>query len=297
MYISQHDVRSCVRVKRAALLLHALITTVQAGPFVPIKETPSSTVDTLVAGVRDSQHQHTAAYITLFRACLLDGRSTLIAEPLRLAYEASRTLLPLSSFIVAADLTMERLWYKVTSRSVELGDFALGLRASACLQVCLGQREGGGGGDRLADGARDIDNGASCSVVLASEGGGEDEALRLRSFAPPGASRSVALAKLVSGASLNACRCCLEVGTAETLRLMTGGLGRGAGRWIDRVGELGDDATAGECACAAGEDWKTKRPRRRGVDYGWSFLSFRSELFFWSPCPHFTWMHADNPRG
>lgn len=144
---------------------------------------------------------------------------------------------------MAADLTMERLWYKVASRSVELGDFALGLRASACLQLCLDQRKG----DELTSGVGGVENGAnSCSiVVLASEC--EGEALRLRSFAPPGSSSSVPLAKLVSGASLNACRCCLEVGTRETLKLMTGELGRGAGRWIDRVSELGDGATAGEC--------------------------------------------------
>lgn len=173
---------------------------------------------------------------------LLDGQLH-VAEPLRLAYEASRTLLPLSSFIVAADLTMERLWYKVASRSVELGDFELGLRASACLQMCLDRRKG----DDLANGARRVEDEASCSVVLDSDG--EGEALRLRSFAPPGASSSVALAKLVSGASLNACRCCLEVGTRETLRLLTGQLGRDVGRWIDRVSELGDGATAGECTC------------------------------------------------
>lgn len=144
---------------------------------------------------------------------------------------------------MAADLTMERLWYKVASRSVELGDYALGLRASACLQTCLDQRTG----DDLADGAGSVESGAGCSVVLDSEGKGEVEALRLRSFAPPGTSSLVALAKLVSGASLNACRCCLEVGTRDTLRLMTGELGRSAAGWIDRVGELGDGATAGEC--------------------------------------------------
>lgn len=172
--------------------------------------------------------------------------TNIIAEPLRLAYEASRTLLPLSSFIVAADLTMERLWYKVASRSVELGDFDLGLRASACLQACLDQRKG----DDLTSGVGGAEDGASCSVVLASER--EEEALRLRPFAPPGPTSSVALAKLVSGASLNACRCCLEVGTTETLRLMTGELGRGAGRWIDRVSELGDGATAGEITTKEG---------------------------------------------
>eukprot|EP00903_Cladosiphon_okamuranus_P012531 g11734.t1 len=165
-------------------------------------------------------------------------------EPLRLAYEASCNLLPLSSFIVAADLTMERLWYKVASRSVELGDFALGLRASACLQTCLDQRKG----DDLAVRAGGVEDGASCSIVLDSGSEGETKTsklqLRLRSFAPPGASSSVALAKLVSGASLNACRCCLEVGTRDTLRLLTGELGRSAGRWIDRVSDLGDGATA-----------------------------------------------------
>ena len=179
------------------------------------------------------------------RAFLLNDRLD-AAEPLRLAYEASRTLLPLSSFIVAADLTMERLWYKVASRCVELGDYALGLRAAACLQACLDQRRG----DDLAGGAGGVENGDGCSVALGPDG--EEGALRLRSFVPPGASSSVALAKLVSGASLNACRCCLEVGTRDTLRLMTGELGRSAGGWIDRVSELGDAATAGECTAQKG---------------------------------------------
>eukprot|EP00752_Nemacystus_decipiens_P006406 g5770.t1 len=159
-------------------------------------------------------------------------------EPLRLAYGASRALLPLSHFIVAADLTMERLWYKVASRSVELGDYELGLCASACLQTCLDQRNGGD----LMNGAGGVGGEAGCSVGVGSEG--EEGGLRLSSFAPPGASCSVALAKLMSGASLNACRCCLEVGTRDTLRLMTGELSRSASGWIDRVGELGDDATA-----------------------------------------------------
>lgn len=135
---------------------------------------------------------------------------------------------------------MERLWYKVASRSVELGDFALGLRASACLQLCLDQRKGGD----LVQG------GAECSLVLASEG--EEDDLRLRSFAPPGATTPIALAKLVSGASLNACRCCLEVGSREALWLMAEELSLGAGRWIDRVSELGDGATAGEYTAAEG---------------------------------------------
>lgn len=136
---------------------------------------------------------------------------------------------------------MERLWYKVASRSVELGDFLLGLRASACLQTCLDQRKGDdlairGGGD----GGKDK---AGCCLVIASKADGED--LRLRSFRSPGASGSMALAKLVSGACLNACRCCLEVASIGALRLLVGELGRSAGRWIDRVSELGDDATAG----------------------------------------------------
>lgn len=194
----------------------------------------------------------------MIRARLLDGRLD-IAEPLRLAYEASRTLLPLLYFIVAADLTMERLWYKVASRSVVLADYALGLRASACLQTCLDQRKG----DDLAKRDGGVENGASSSVVLDSEG--EEEALRLRSFAPPGASSSVALAKLVSGASLNACRCCLEVGTRETLRLMTGELGRSAGGWIDRVSELGDGATAGECTAEEGSEIMSLVARRQSV--------------------------------
>lgn len=138
---------------------------------------------------------------------------------------------------------MERLWYKVASRSVELGDFVLGLRASACLQTCLDQRKG----DDLAirgrgDGGKDKDK-PDCCLVIVSKADGED--LRLRSFRLPGASGSMALAKLVSGACLNACRCCLEVASIGALRLLAGELGRSAGRWIDRVSELGDDATAG----------------------------------------------------
>ncbi|CAM9232965.1 unnamed protein product [Hapterophycus canaliculatus] len=160
-------------------------------------------------------------------------------EPLRLAYEASRTLLRLSPFIAAADLTMERLWYKVVSRSVELGDFERGLHASVFLQMCLARREGG----ELIARAGEAQDKAECCLVLVA-GDGDEEGLRLRPFASPGASSSMALAKLVSGASLNACRCCLEFSSREALRLMVGELGRVAGRWIERVGELGDDATA-----------------------------------------------------
>lgn len=183
------------------------------------------------------QRQHTLQTFTLPFPRALLVNNWLSAEPLRLAYEASRTLLPLSPFIVAADLTMERLWYKVASRSVELGDFALGLRASACLQLCLDQRNG----DELA---KAVQSGADCALVLVSEG--EQDDLRLRSFAPPGVTPPMALAKLVSGAGLNACRCCLEVGSREALSLMTEELSLSAGRWIDRVSELGDGATAGE---------------------------------------------------
>lgn len=165
------------------------------------------------------------------------------AEPLRVAYEASRTLLPLSPFIVATDLTMERLWYKVASRSVELGDFALGLRASACLQMCLDRRKGD-------DVAKGVESGVDCALVLVSQSG--EDHLQLRSFAPPGATTPMALAKLISGANLNACRCCLEVGSREALRLMTGELSLGAGRWMDRVSELGDGTTAGECTAVEG---------------------------------------------
>lgn len=159
-------------------------------------------------------------------------------EPLRLAYEASRTLVHLSPFIAAADLTMERLWYKVVSRSVELRDFERGLYASAFLQMCLDRREG----DDLI---RKVGDRADCCLVLVPTGGQEEE-VHLRPFASPGSSGSMALAKLVAGASLNACRCCLEVGSREALRMMVGELGRVAGRWIERVGKLGDDATAGE---------------------------------------------------
>lgn len=139
---------------------------------------------------------------------------------------------------------MERLWYKVASRSVEVGDFALGLRASACLQMCLDQRQGDDLGTR-------VQSGADGALLLVSEGG-EDE-LWLRSFAPPGATTPMALAKLVSGASLNACRCCLEVGSREALVLMTKELSLGAGRWIDTVSELGDIATAGKYTAVAGD--------------------------------------------
>ncbi len=194
-----------------------------------------------------------------------------VSEPLRLAYAASRALLPLSPFIVAADLTMERLWYKVASRSVELGDFPLGLRASACLQMCLDQRKG----EDLASGsaAGDTDDGGVedlRSLELGSKDQGEG--LRLRSFGRPGAKSSIALAKLVSGASLNACRCCLEVGSREALRLMVGELGRGAGGWIDRVSELGDGATAGECLSHG-----RKEGRKEGIETPTVFTTYRQD--------------------
>ncbi|CAM9140010.1 unnamed protein product [Scytosiphon promiscuus] len=164
-------------------------------------------------------------------------------DPLRLAYEASRTLLPLSPFIAAADLTMERLWYKVVSRSVELRDFKRGLHASAFLQICLDRREED---DLIVRGGRsqEQDEEEADSCLLLGSADGDEVEVRLRAFASPGASGSMALAKLMGGASLNACRCCLEVGSREALRLMVGELGRVAGRWVERVGELGDDHTA-----------------------------------------------------
>lgn len=161
------------------------------------------------------------------------------AEPLRLAYAAVQTLTPLLPFIGAADLFIEKLWYQVIARSVDLGDFALGLRASASLQACLNDNEGhvtcrtGGGYD--GDGW----------LMLPSESEGDD--LRLGPFAPPETSASLEVARIVSGASLNACRCCLELGSSGSLRLMMQGLGCSAGKWIGRVCDLGDAAKAGTC--------------------------------------------------
>lgn len=150
------------------------------------------------------------------------------------------TVLPLSPFVGAADLTLEKLWYQIIARSVDLGEFVLGLGASASLQTCLNERHG----DAACGGEKGLE-GDGCLVVI-GQGEGKGEALRLGPFTRPVAGSSMDVAKLVSGASLNACRCCLEVGSRETLGLMTGKLGRSAGAWIDVVGELGDGAKAGE---------------------------------------------------
>lgn len=153
-----------------------------------------------------------------------------------------RTLLPLSPFVGTSDLTLEKLWYQIIARSVDLGEFVLGLAASASLQACFNERRGG-----VADGVEEDSEGAGFLVVVGeAEGEGEGESLRLGPFTCPGATSSMGLATLVSGASLNACRCCLEVGSMQALGLMTGKLGRSAEAWICVVSELGDGAKAGE---------------------------------------------------
>lgn len=147
-------------------------------------------------------------------------------------------LLPLVPFGRAADLAVEKLWYHAIARSVDLGQFTLGLRASASFQACLSERH------REATRHAEGDPDAAEYLVLAEEVDGGS--LRLRSFARPGASSSLDLATLVSGASLNTCRCCLEVGSRQALGLLVAELGRSAGVWIDRVSELGQTAKAGE---------------------------------------------------
>lgn len=164
----------------------------------------------------------------------------LTAEPLRLAFEAMRTLLPLNSFIGAGDLAVEKIWYQIVARSVDLGEYTLGLRASASLQMCNKQLQAnlpGGSGGKPSE---------TKYLELEKEDKDASGTLRLLAFAPPGTSASLDIAKLVSGASLNACRCCLEVGTREALRLLTGELGGSAGMWVERVKELGDSAKAGK---------------------------------------------------
>lgn len=188
----------------------------------------------------------------------LDLVRLLAAEPLHLAYRAMHILLPLSPFAGGGDLTMEKLWYQIIARSVDLREFTLGLRASASLQLCLGERYGdvaiGTGGDS---------DGAVC-LTLPKGGEAAAELLRLRPFGPlAGAGGSLDVAKVVSGASLNACRCCLEVGSRETLRLMAGELGRSAGVWIDTICELGDGAKAGECCSAPSVAQLTRSQRYR----------------------------------
>lgn len=178
----------------------------------------------------------------------------LLAEPLRLACDALQALLALSPFAGVADLAMEKLCYQAIARGVDLGEFGLGLRAAAFLQMCLRQRDSGTPGattprnDGTPSAAGSATDGPHAQLYLTLDEGEGGSRLRLCSFAPPGtnANESVDVAKLVSGASLNACRCCLEVGSREALGLMVGALGRSAGVWIKRVGELGEAAKAGE---------------------------------------------------
>lgn len=163
-----------------------------------------------------------------------------------------QVLLPLSPYAGVADLAMEKLCYQAIARSVDLGDFVLGLRAAALLQTYLRQRERRGPGAKIPISATDSADSAAGAprvglglvVELPAENGGDS--LRLRSFEEPCGTDSLDVAKLVSGASLNTCRCCLEVGSKEALGLTVEGLGCSASAWIDRVGELGETAKAGE---------------------------------------------------
>lgn len=170
-------------------------------------------------------------------------------EPLRLACEAVQVLLPLSPYAGVADLAMEKLCYQAIARGVDLGDFVLGLRAAALLQTYLRQRERRALATNIPISAADSAAGAprvglGLVVELRGENGGEP--LRLCSFEEPRGTDSLEVAKLVSGATLNTCRCCLEVGSKETLGLTVEGLGRSASAWVDRVGELGETAKAGK---------------------------------------------------
>lgn len=137
---------------------------------------------------------------------------------------------------------MEKLSYQAIARSVDLGEFSLGLHAAAYLQTSLHQFKG----DAAyvdADTRED-----SCLSLGGMDGKSDCSVLRLRSFAPPNVSRgdSLELAKLISGASLNTCRCALEVGSMEALGLIVGSLGHSAGKWINRVSHHGEVAKAGE---------------------------------------------------
>lgn len=169
---------------------------------------------------------------------------------LRLACDATQTLLPLSKFAGTAALVIEKLCYQAVARSVDLSEFFVGLRAAALLQTCLRQHGGGTAGTAVIPSLCPTDSAAGgphSELFLSLDGGGiGDDWSRLYSFDAPGAEDSVEVAKLVSGASLNTCRCCLEVGSKEALELIGGGLGRSAGLWIDRVGELGEASKAGE---------------------------------------------------
>ena len=149
-------------------------------------------------------------------------------------------MLPLYSFAGAADLAMEKLWYQAIARCVDLDDFLLGIRATASLQICLNKRWSHG---YTSDGATRCLEGVQCCPAFE---GAEDDGLILRSFPPPAGNSQLDVALLVSGASLNACRCCLEVGSKEALLLVTGELGRSAGMWVDRVSELGQSAKSGK---------------------------------------------------
>lgn len=144
---------------------------------------------------------------------------------------------------------MEKLCYQAIARCVDVGDFVLGLRAAALLQTCLRQREGGMPGttaSKVISAAADAAGSPHVEPFLALHGENGGEALRLCSFERPSVKDSVDVAKLVSGGSLNTCRCCLEVGSKEALALTVEGLGRSASAWIDRVSQLGEGAKAGE---------------------------------------------------
>ncbi|CAM9399554.1 unnamed protein product, partial [Discosporangium mesarthrocarpum] len=58
-------------------------------------------------------------------------------ELLSLVCNALHILLSLSSHVGVSDLTMEKLWYQALARSIDLGEYRLGLMAAACLQRCL----------------------------------------------------------------------------------------------------------------------------------------------------------------
>lgn len=166
---------------------------------------------------------------------------SLLAEPLCLACDAIHALTALSPYGGAGELTTAKLWYQAIVRSVDLKEFTLGLRAAAYLQACLDKYYGGAPSADKVAGDRD----ESTCLTLVGEGG--DDELHLCAFTLPLADCSLDVAKLVSGASLNACRCCLGVASKDALCLMVGELGSSAGVWVDRVSGLGEAAKAGEC--------------------------------------------------
>lgn len=147
-------------------------------------------------------------------------------------------LVQLSDFLGAAPLVIEKLWYQAIARSVELGEYTLGLRASASLQNCLDTS-----GVHAIRGAKHEVHDPECAILRGSD---EDDDILLRAFAPPRVGTSLETAKLVTGASLNTCRCCLEVGSRDALLLVTGELGHSAALWIGLVSERGDTTKAGE---------------------------------------------------